>query len=119
MPDPEQVEKLLEDHVPRTAKDPNEVIVQVGYATLRGRSGSSAPNRYYGRKRIVGSEPLYGIADVSIPPDHRMGHLERPTIWRCEIQEHPTRHVILRALREKSPAAIRLSTEVDRALGEA
>lgn len=36
-----------------------------------------------------------GVCEVSIPPDHRVGQVETPSILRLEFRENPTKHVIL------------------------
>ncbi len=37
----------------------------------------------------------YGTCQVNIPPDHRIGALEAPSILKLEFREDPRRHVIL------------------------
>jgi esterase/lipase superfamily enzyme len=36
-----------------------------------------------------------GVCEVSIPPDHRVGHVESPSILRLEFREDPEKHVVL------------------------
>jgi esterase/lipase superfamily enzyme len=36
-----------------------------------------------------------GVAEVSIPKDHRVGELEAPSMLRLEFSEDPTRHVMV------------------------
>lgn len=66
--------------------------VRVFYATDRNKTGSTKPGEAYGVER---SGIQYGICDVSIPRDHRMGELEAPSIWKLEFSENPERHVVL------------------------
>lgn len=66
--------------------------VRVFYATDRDNTGRSDPGDVYGVRR---STMQYGICDVSIPRDHRMGELEAPSLWRLEWNENPERHVVL------------------------
>lgn len=70
-------------------------VVRVFYGTDRAATGGSAPETFYGTQR----GPLaVGTVDVSIPRDHRMGEVERPSVWRFEFRENPARHVILRSV---------------------
>ncbi len=69
-------------------------VVKVFYATDRAKTGDSAPNSTYGPAR---GKLAFGIADVSIPRDHRMGHLETPAISQLEFRENPEQHVVLLA----------------------
>jgi esterase/lipase superfamily enzyme len=77
-------------------------VVKVFYATDRARTGDSAPNNTYGPAR---GKLLYGIADVSIPRDHRLGTLEGPAISKLEFREDPERHVVLLSVAERDRAA--------------
>lgn len=43
------------------------------------------------------SDLRFGTCDVSIPRDHRMGEIERPSVWRFEFSEDPEVHVTLLA----------------------
>jgi esterase/lipase superfamily enzyme len=74
-----------------------EIFVPVFYGTDRAPSGRTEPNARYGRER---GELVYGRAMVSIPKDHHMGRMERPSLWRLEFRENPVRHVVLRDLEE-------------------
>lgn len=38
----------------------------------------------------------YGVAEVSIPREHEMGVVERPSLLRFEIREDSTKHIVLR-----------------------
>ncbi|MCB0436412.1 MAG: alpha/beta hydrolase, partial [Mangrovimonas sp.] len=37
----------------------------------------------------------YGMCVVSIPHDHRVGHIESPSVWKLEFSEDPEKHVVL------------------------
>ncbi len=37
----------------------------------------------------------YGICNVTIPEDHRIGRIERPTIFRLEFSEDPSKHITI------------------------
>lgn len=55
-----------------------------------GPSGGSFPG-YSGDR---GPMDL-GVCQVSIPKRHEAGKVERPTVWRLELQEDPLKHVML------------------------
>ncbi|MEW4531320.1 alpha/beta fold hydrolase [Maioricimonas sp. JC845] len=75
-------------------------VIRVFYGTnrraARGISPASDPNDYYTSNS---GELQYGFCDVSIPPTHEYGEVERPSIWRLEFSEDPDRHVVLRSIR--------------------
>ena len=54
----------------------------------------------YGPER---GDLAYGIAEVSIPDDHRMGAIEKPRWWRLQFREDPQRHVVVLGLEPLSP----------------
>lgn len=51
-----------------------------------------AIERHYGNDR--GPVEL-GVCRVSIPRDHRMGKIERPSVFRLEFREDPRHHVVI------------------------
>jgi esterase/lipase superfamily enzyme len=51
----------------------------------------------YGPER---GEVTYGVCQVRIPRDHRLGDLETPSLLRLEFSADPTKHVILEAYQE-------------------
>jgi esterase/lipase superfamily enzyme len=77
-------------------------IVKVFYATDRAKTGDSQPNSKYGPAR---GKLAFGIADVSIPRDHRMGRLEAPAISQLEFRENPEQHVVLLSVTEQDRAS--------------
>ena len=71
-------------------------IVRVFYATDRKRTSQLTPARFYGGQRCECDELARGTLDVSIPPDHHVGEIERPfSVWKIEMPEHPEKHVVL------------------------
>jgi esterase/lipase superfamily enzyme len=68
-------------------------VVRVFFATDRSFTGSSKPGEMFAGGRAALN---YGICEVSIPRDHRMGELESRSIWRLEFQPDPAKHVVLR-----------------------
>jgi esterase/lipase superfamily enzyme len=68
--------------------------VEVLYATDRKLAPGTALS--FGADRGTGL--TFGEAEVAIPDDHRMGELERPSIWRLEFREDPEKHVVTTAI---------------------
>ncbi len=67
------------------------MIVKVHYATDRRLE----PNGRYSGERDSAAQPIkYGICEVSIPPNHRRGQLESPTMWDW-YRPNPKKHVFL------------------------
>lgn len=64
------------------------VTLQAG---LRGKVPATT-TRTYGNER---GELEMGTCEVSIPKNHRVGEIERPSVFRLEFQENPTRHVVV------------------------
>ena len=69
-------------------------VVKVFYATDRKATGSNNPRQMYGSERNSRDRLSFGIAEVSIPRDHRMGRLEAPSMWRLYVSD-PSLHVVL------------------------
>jgi esterase/lipase superfamily enzyme len=67
-------------------------VVRTFFATDRNQTESADPKKLFGVKRASVS---YGVAEVSIPRDHRMGELESPSIFRLEFREDPTKHIVV------------------------
>jgi len=68
--------------------------VRVFFGTNRARTPAQDAIRF-GTKR---GDLVLGSCTVSIPPHHRVGEIERPSIWRLEFREDPARHVTLLSL---------------------
>lgn len=67
------------------------MIVKVHYATDRRLEA----NGQYSGERDSAPQPIkYGICEVSIPPNHRRGQLESPTMWDW-YRPNPKKHVYL------------------------
>jgi esterase/lipase superfamily enzyme len=77
------------------AKSPgNYSIVKVFYATDRQATGDQTPAKRYGNKRSKDEGLTFGTCEVSIPRDHKLAHIERPS-WRNLFREDPARHVVV------------------------
>jgi esterase/lipase superfamily enzyme len=70
----------------KTASPGTQEFVTVYYATNR-TSLDGQPAHYMDRSAVQ-LNMSYGICTVSIPPTHRPGRLERPSIWRFERVEN-------------------------------
>lgn len=85
-----------------SAPDPStHVLIPVFYATDRDRV-SYAPLAY-GGQREPANELHLGRIDVSVPRDHQVGQLERPTVWTF-WREDPAKHFIIVKASEQSYA---------------
>ncbi len=75
--------------------DKNYIDMKVFYATDRKTTNQSSPASFYGAER--GPDDLFsvGTCHVSIPRDHRIGHLESPRLWKFEFRQNPNRDVVL------------------------
>lgn len=74
--------------------------VRVFYGIDRAPSGRPVAERFYGDEPS-GALAL-GVAEVSIPPDHRTGKLERPHLWLLRFKANPERDIILTGLEPSS-----------------
>lgn len=95
--------------------DQNYAVVRVFYATDRQPTGNLTPADFYGADRSPDESIHLGTLDVSIPRDHRMGEIERPSIWKLEFREDPAKHVVLLSVSPQSEADFYrgLSAKVD------
>ena len=75
-------------------------VVRIFYATDR-EPNPRLGARYGSRRSSVGELHL-GTCDVSIPHDHRMAKIERPSILRLEFRENPGKHSIIKEVIEKN-----------------
>lgn len=82
-----QAPKAPNDKVPEPY-----ALIRTFFATDRNLTGSKTPAKTFGANRSV---ITYGVCNVSIPRDHRMGNIESPSILRLEVHEDPTKHVVL------------------------
>jgi esterase/lipase superfamily enzyme len=100
---------------PRQAPLERFLRVPVFYATDRESTNNlTAENWFDGRR---GRSVCYGVAEVSIPDDHRMGRIEKPRWWRLEFRPDPSRDVTILGIRplERHEFIDRVFSAVDRA----
>jgi esterase/lipase superfamily enzyme/CheY-like chemotaxis protein len=64
--------------------------LEIHYATDREPEPRSSGNLVYGSGR---AERLsYGVCEVSVPPNHHLGALERPSALRLQFRPNPAQH---------------------------
>ena len=75
-------------------------IVKIYFATDRLPSGDHGPSKYFGKEWNKGGEQLItGFVNVSIPPVHQEGKVERPwKIFTFELKENAKKHFVLTEL---------------------
>jgi esterase/lipase superfamily enzyme len=77
---------------PPSESTPTVAIIKVFYATDRQLSPEAVIN-FEGHR---GDGSLhYGVFQVSVPRDHRLAIIERPSIWRFEFKETPAKHFVI------------------------
>ncbi|MDP5093663.1 MAG: alpha/beta hydrolase, partial [Polaribacter sp.] len=75
------------------------IEIPVSFATDRNDTKDSDLNERFGGKR---SELQYGRIVVSIPYTHTLGEIERPSYWRLEFSEDPSKHMMMQSLKKQS-----------------
>ena len=76
---------------PNVAKGNEFNQVRVFFATDRKAEPGSEGT--FGGDRGTGL--TYGSIFVSIPPQHKIGAIERPSLWRVEVSEDPRKHMVI------------------------
>jgi esterase/lipase superfamily enzyme len=84
---------------PSAGPAPTHARVTVFYATDRDRTRASPVS--YGSGRNAAGQLQLGTTTVRIPRDHRIGVVERPTIWTL-WREDADRHFVIEGIRELS-----------------
>jgi esterase/lipase superfamily enzyme len=67
----------------------------VFYGTDRKETGAKDPETFFGTGRAPGGTLHLGVCEVSIPRDHRLGSIERPSVWKLEFRPDPEKHMVL------------------------
>jgi esterase/lipase superfamily enzyme len=76
-------------------------LVPVFYATDRKHVAVEGTVISYGPER---GELRYGVAEVSVPDDHRMGKIERPRWWKLQFRPDVEKHVVVQTVQEIAPS---------------
>jgi esterase/lipase superfamily enzyme len=74
------------------------VDVPKKYATVRTFFGTNRNEIVTGQDIQFGtknSANSYGYLDISIPPNHETGVIERPAIYKMEFKEDPNKHIMI------------------------
>jgi esterase/lipase superfamily enzyme len=71
-------------------------LVRVFFATNRKDTNDADTAKRFGIGRST--SVTYGAVAVAIPNDHRLGHLETPSIFKLELRKDPARHVSLESI---------------------
>ncbi|MES1245837.1 MAG: alpha/beta hydrolase [Acidobacteriota bacterium] len=74
--------------------------VEVFYGTDRVLRRGAPVEERFGPTRMSFPGLHLGVCRVSIPRDHRMGEIERPSIWKLEMTADPDRHMVLLGIEE-------------------
>lgn len=77
----------------------NYATVRVFFASDRNLTNTKEPKDMFGTGR---SNVSYGMCEVSIPRDHRMGELEKASIWKFQFRNDPEKHVTLLKVKVQS-----------------
>lgn len=82
-----------------TPPEGGKAVIPVFYATDRGRAAGATLD--YGSVRNLSGTLALGRYEVSVPRDHKMGAVERPTIWTL-YREDPSAHFVIVSRRQQS-----------------
>lgn len=88
--------KMVTRSLTNTTKKKDYIEIPVSFATDRNDTNDSDLNDRFGTKR---ADLKYGRVVVSIPYTHKLGEIERPSYWRLEFSEDPTKHVMLQSVK--------------------
>jgi len=93
-------QEASQEIVASSGKQKREFIeIPVSFATDRNNTNNSDLNERFGAKR---SELQYGRIVVSIPYTHTLGEIERPSYWRLEFSEDPSKHMMMQSLKKQN-----------------
>jgi esterase/lipase superfamily enzyme len=70
---------------------PDSAVVKVYYAADRALTGD--PDDPFGTDPAPDGSISYGLCNVIIPRNHKMGELEGPSIWRLEFRPDADKHI--------------------------
>ena len=80
--------------------------VPVYFATDRARTeGAEDFEDYFTTRRNEDGELYFGRCTVTVPADHRIGRVERPSWLRLEFRENPRKHVVIAGIVEYPASA--------------
>jgi len=79
----------------------NYVSVRVYFASDRNLTENKDVGRMFGGERS-NNGANYGICEVSIPRKHKIGELEKASVWKFEFNDDPEKHVSLLNVKVKT-----------------
>lgn len=88
-------ENISRSFTNKTTKNKNFIEIPLSFATDRKDSKNNDVNKRFTGKR---GELVYGTCVVSVPYNHQLGEIERPSYWRLEFSEDPEKHVVLQSV---------------------
>jgi len=65
--------------------------IRVYFATDR----EPARKKYFGNQRSTDGTLSLGLCVVAVPKTHRMGQMEKPSVFKLEFTEDPAKHIII------------------------
>lgn len=89
------------DHPPRAVQR-ERAVMRVFFGTDRSPRVIGEETIKFGSER--GASTTLGVCLVSIPWNHRLGHLEQPSIWQLEFAPDSSKHVFLKNVRSLGAA---------------
>jgi esterase/lipase superfamily enzyme len=82
-------------------KDTRERRVKVYYATDRLQMTKNGTGTYTSARNPAGSLE-FGSCIVSIPKNHKLGHLESPSIFKLHFSSNPKKHITLLSIKHET-----------------
>lgn len=71
-------------------------IVRLLFGTNRKVSDATHGSLRDAMTSTRSSDVAFGYVDVSVPPNHDVGDIDRPKLWKLEFSEDPTEHMMIR-----------------------
>lgn len=82
--------------------------VKIVYGTDREKESGSSSLQYGSVRRVVNGYDM-GIVNVSIPEDHEVGEIEKPSFWQFwEDSNDTTKYMVVTSIKQEKFAAIEL-----------
>jgi esterase/lipase superfamily enzyme len=78
----------------------NYAQIEVFFGTDRLAKRTKNPEERFGPERSKLKSIQLGACRVSVPRDHRLGNIERPSIWKLELRPDPKKHMVLLEVRQ-------------------
>lgn len=93
-------EPVSKEIVASSTKENRDYIeIPVSFATDRNDTKRADLNQRFGVQR---ADLQYGRIVVSVPYTHTLGEIERPSYWRLEFSEDPSKHLMMQSLQKQN-----------------